>query len=79
MIKKYLVAFLISMVPLIELRGAVPFGLSNAMGPAFSGTQQILLLYIAINKISPSIYRANVICKKIISKLKILLNKDDEI
>ena len=36
-------------------------------------------LYIAINKISPSIYRANVICKKIISKLKILLNKDDEI
>lgn len=46
MIKKYLVAFLISMVPLIELRGAVPFGLSNAMGPAFSGTQQIILLYI---------------------------------
>lgn len=46
MIKKYLVAFLISMVPLIELRGAVPFGLSNAMGSAFSGTQQIILLYI---------------------------------
>ncbi len=46
MIKKYLVAFLISMVPLIELRGAVPFGLSTAMGPAFSGVQQVVLLYV---------------------------------
>ena len=32
MIKKLLVVFAISMVPLIELRGAVPFGLSQAMG-----------------------------------------------
>ena len=32
MIKKYLLAFLISMVPLIELRGAVPVGLSNLLG-----------------------------------------------
>ena len=46
MIKKYLVAFLIAMVPLIELRGAVPFGLSTAMGPAFSGVQQVVLLYV---------------------------------
>ena len=32
MIKKYLLVFLISMVPLIELRGAVPVGLSNLLG-----------------------------------------------
>ncbi len=32
MFKKLLVVFLISMVPLVELRGAVPFGLSPAMG-----------------------------------------------
>ena len=32
MLKKYIITFLISMVPLIELRGAVPFGLSSAMG-----------------------------------------------
>lgn len=29
---KYLVVFLVSMVPLIELRGAVPIGLSNLLG-----------------------------------------------
>ena len=34
MLKKYIVTFLISMVPLIELRGAVPFGISSAMGGA---------------------------------------------
>ena len=34
MILKYLITFLISMVPLIELRGAIPFGLSPAMGGA---------------------------------------------
>ncbi len=32
MFKKYLVTFLVSMVPLIELRGAVPIGLSNLFG-----------------------------------------------
>ena len=32
MFKKLLICFLISMVPIIELRGAVPFGLSPAMG-----------------------------------------------
>ena len=32
MIKKYIIVFLISMVPLIELRGAVPIGLSFAFG-----------------------------------------------
>ena len=32
MIKKYLLVFLISMVPLIELRGAVPVGLSTLLG-----------------------------------------------
>ena len=32
MLKKYLIVFLISMVPLVELRGAVPVGLSTAFG-----------------------------------------------
>lgn len=42
MLKKYLVVFLVSMVPLIELRGAVPFGLSNLLGDSLP----ILPLYI---------------------------------
>ncbi len=32
MLKKYIIAFFISMVPLIELRGAVPFGLHDSFG-----------------------------------------------
>ena len=32
MIKKYIIIFLISMIPLIELRGAIPIGLSRAFG-----------------------------------------------
>lgn len=43
MFKKLLVVFLISMVPIVELRGAVPFGLSPAMGDPLP----ILPLYIA--------------------------------
>lgn len=39
---KYLVVFLISMVPLIELRGSVPIGLSPLLGEALP----ILPLYI---------------------------------
>lgn len=42
MFKKYLIVFLISMVPLIELRGAVPIGLSEAFG----GALPIVPLYI---------------------------------
>lgn len=42
MLKKYLLVFLISMVPLIELRGAVPIGLSGLWGEPI----QILPLYI---------------------------------
>lgn len=43
MLIKYLVVFLISMVPLIELRGAIPFGLS----PAITGEAlPIVPLYI---------------------------------
>lgn len=42
MFKKYLIVFLVSMVPLIELRGAVPIGLSEAFG----GSLPILPLYI---------------------------------
>lgn len=32
MFKKYLLVFLVSMVPLVELRGAVPIGLSTLLG-----------------------------------------------
>ncbi len=42
MLKKYIVTFLISMVPIVELRGAVPFGLSPAMG----GALPVVPLYI---------------------------------
>ena len=42
MLKKYLLVFFISMVPLIELRGAVPVGLSQLWGEPLS----IFPLYI---------------------------------
>ena len=42
MLKKYLLVFFISMIPLIELRGAVPIGLSQLWGDPLS----ILPLYI---------------------------------
>ena len=42
MLKKYIIVFLISMIPLIELRGAVPVGLSSAFGDALP----IIPLYI---------------------------------
>lgn len=42
MFLKYLVVFLVSMVPLIELRGAVPIGLSPLLGDAIP----IIPLYI---------------------------------
>lgn len=42
MLKKYIITFLISMVPIVELRGAVPFGLSPAMG----GSLPVVPLYI---------------------------------
>ena len=41
-IKKYFLVFLISMIPLIELRGSVPIGLSNLWG----GPIDILPLYL---------------------------------
>lgn len=42
MLKKYLLVFLVSMIPLIELRGAVPIGLSGLWGDALP----IIPLYI---------------------------------
>lgn len=42
MLKKYLLVFFISMVPLLELRGSVPIGLSNLLGEPLP----ILPLYI---------------------------------
>ena len=46
MFKKYLIVFFISMIPLVELRGAIPIGFSDAFGPACSGVEQIVLLYV---------------------------------
>lgn len=43
MLKKYLLVFFVSMVPLIELRGAIPIGLSNILGNPLP----VLPLYIA--------------------------------
>ena len=43
MLKKYLLVFFVSMVPLIELRGAIPIGLSNFLGDPLP----VLPLYIA--------------------------------
>ncbi len=42
MFKKFLIVFFVSMIPLIELRGAVPIGLSTAFGDALP----IVPLYI---------------------------------
>ena len=42
MILKYILVFLISMVPIIELRGAIPIGVSGIWG----GTLPIIPLYI---------------------------------
>lgn len=42
MLKKYIIVFLISMIPLIELRGAVPVGLSSA----FEDALPVIPLYI---------------------------------
>lgn len=44
--KKYLVAFIISMVPIVELRGAVPFGLSELMGGPLPALPTIILCVI---------------------------------
>ena len=47
MVLKYFIVFLISMVPLIELRGAIPFGLSEAFDVALnSDIWHIVLLYV---------------------------------
>ena len=42
MLKKYILVFLISMVPLIELRGAIPIGISSIYG----GQLPIIPLYV---------------------------------
>src|SRR5574344_44565 len=46
MFKKYLIVFFISMVPLLELRGAIPIGISTAFGPACTTPAQIAILYV---------------------------------
>ena len=49
MIKKCIIVFLVSMIPLIELRGAIPIGISEAFGPSLGqGTNLILLYALAI-------------------------------
>lgn len=42
MITKYVIVFFISMIPLIELRGAIPIGISNLFG----GSLPIIPLYL---------------------------------
>lgn len=42
MLKKYLIVFIISMIPLLELRGSIPIGLSPLWGDAIS----VIPLYI---------------------------------
>lgn len=46
MFKKFLIVFFVSMIPLIELRGAVPIGISEAFGPALNSGINLILLYI---------------------------------
>lgn len=46
MLVKFIIVFLISMVPLLELRGAIPIGISEAFGPALNSGTNLILLYI---------------------------------
>lgn len=56
MLKKYIITFLISMVPIIELRGSVPFGLSPAMGGALPVVQLYILCILGNMLPVPFIY-----------------------
>jgi uncharacterized membrane protein len=46
MVGKLVKLFFFSMLPIIELRGSIPIGLSEAWGPACQSWQEILILYI---------------------------------
>ena len=46
MFVKYLIVFFVSMIPLIELRGAIPIGMSEAFGPALNSGADLVWLYI---------------------------------
>lgn len=46
MVGKLIKLFFFSMIPLIELRGSIPIGLSEAWGPACQSWQEILILYV---------------------------------
>lgn len=56
MIKKYLITFLISMVPLIELRGAVPFSQTPLFGSALPVVPAFLVSIIGNMLPVPIIY-----------------------
>ena len=56
MFKKYLITFLISMVPLIELRGAVPFSQTPLSGPALPVVPAFLVSIIGNMLPVPIIY-----------------------
>ena len=46
---KYLIVFFVSMIPLVELRGSIPIGMSEAFGPALNqGTDLVWLYVVAI-------------------------------
>ena len=51
MLKKYILVFLVSMVPLVELRGAVPFGLSSLLGGALPKIQ--LYIFCVLGNMLP--------------------------
>ena len=56
MLKKYILVFLISMVPLIELRGAIPIGLSSLWGDSLPVIPLYLICIIANMLPVPFIY-----------------------
>lgn len=56
MFKKYIIVFLISMVPLIELRGAIPVGLSTLWGDSLPVIPLYIVCIIANMLPVPVIY-----------------------
>ena len=56
MLRKYIITFLISMVPLVELRGAIPIGLSTLFGEPIPVIQLYIICIIGNMLPVPFIY-----------------------
>ncbi len=56
MVRKYLLVFLISMVPIIELRGALPFAMTNWMGEPIPAVAAYIICVIGNMIPVPFIY-----------------------